>query len=132
MKVLRVVSAFDMGQPINPKLCEQQIEGGAGMGVGGTIYEEMIMEQGRVLNPSFLDYRLPTFKDIPSGDKMKSMIAFVPHKDGPYGAKGLGEAVMTPTAPAIGNAVYNAIGVRIKDLPLSAEKVLKALRENEA
>ncbi len=129
VKILRFGSAFDMGRPINPKLCEGQMEGGAGMGIGSALFEEMVVDKGRVLNPNLTDYRFSSTSDIPSGDNMKSMIAAAPQRDGPFGAKGLGEGTLTPTAPAIANAVYNAVGVRIKDLPITPEKVLKALRE---
>lgn len=132
VKVLRFVGAFDMGRPINPKLCEAQIEGGAGMGIGSTVYEEMLMDQGKVMNPNFLDYRFPTIKEIPIGENIAALLACAPHREGPYGAKGLGEGVLAPTAPAIASAVYDAIGVRMKDLPLSPERILKALRETEA
>jgi len=129
VRVLRFGSSFDMGQPINTKLCEGQMEGGAGMGIGTALHEELIIDKGQVLNPNFTDYRLPSTGDIPSGDNMGCMIAAVPQRDGPFGAKGLGEATLVATAPAIANAVYNAVGVRIKDLPITPEKVLNALRE---
>ena len=131
VEVLRFDSAFDMGQPINPKLCEGQMEGGAGMGIGGALFEEMVMNKGRVLNPNFTDYKLPSFADIPAGDNMSSMIAAVPQRDGPFGAKGLGEGTIGPAAAAIANAVYNAVGVRIKDLPITPEKILSALRQDK-
>lgn len=130
-RVLKLISAFDVGQPVNPKLCEAQIEGGVGMGIGTSIYEEMVMDEGTVVNPSFLDYRLPTAKEIPSGDNVRTEIVSALCREGPYGAKGLGEAALTPTAPAIASAVYNAVGVRIKELPISNERLLKAIRERD-
>ncbi|MFC2067493.1 xanthine dehydrogenase family protein molybdopterin-binding subunit [Chloroflexota bacterium] len=129
VKVLRMGGAFDMGQPINPKLCEVQIEGGMAMGIGGALYEEMIMQNGVVANPNFLDYNLPSTTEIPVGENLKSIIAVVPHKEGPYGAKGLAEVTTVSVAPAIGNAIYNAVGVRINDLPITKEKILKAIQE---
>lgn len=131
VKVLRMASAFDMGQPINPIMCEAQMEGGAGMGIGGAIYEEMVIDNGAVVNPSFMDYKMPTVAELPLGENVKSIMAPAPHKDGPFGAKGLGEGALTPTAPAIGNAIYNAVGIRIKDLPITREKILKALKEKK-
>lgn len=131
VKVLRWVNAFDMGTPINPKLCEGQMEGGAGMGIGSALYEELVMDNGKILNPGFRDYRFPSTKEIPSGNNMKSMTVEAPHREGPFGAKGAGEAAMTPSAPAIANAIYNAAGVRITDLPITPEKVLKALRASK-
>ncbi|MFC1860862.1 xanthine dehydrogenase family protein molybdopterin-binding subunit [Chloroflexota bacterium] len=127
VKVLRICAANDTGQPINPKLCEGQMEGGIGMGIGNAIYEEIKLDKGKVVNPNFTGYKMPGMMEVPSGDNMKSIIISAPHRDGPYGAKGSGEAAMTPSAAAIANAVNNAIGVRIKDLPITPEKVLKAL-----
>ncbi|MFC1980530.1 xanthine dehydrogenase family protein molybdopterin-binding subunit, partial [Chloroflexota bacterium] len=124
-KVLKIAGAFDMGQPINPKLCECQIEGGIANGIGSTLHEEMIIDNGVVVNPSFVEYKLPTTMEVPSGTDMGTIIEPVPYQEGPYGAKGLGEATMVAVAPAIANAVFNAIGVRIKDLPITREKVLK-------
>ena len=96
------------------------------MSLGYALHEEMKVESGKVLNPSFLDYHLPTTLDIP---ELLPILVEIPHKEGPFGAKGIGEVSINPTAPAISNAVYNAIGVRIKDLPITPEKVLKAMRE---
>lgn len=124
--VLRLVAAHDVGKAINPLLCEQQIEGSLVMGLGGALLEEMVLENGKTQNSSFLDYKIPTASDVP---EMQAIIVEVPHRGGPFGAKGLGEPALAPTAAAIGNALYNAIGVRIRDLPITPEKLLKALRE---
>ncbi len=129
VKVLRFCSASDVGQAINPKLCEGQMEGGAGMGIGSALYEEIILDKGKIANPNFADYKVPTTMEIPSGGNLESMIVQAVHKDGPFGAKGVGEVTMTASAPAIANAIYNATGVRIMDLPMTPEKVLKSLRE---
>jgi CO/xanthine dehydrogenase Mo-binding subunit len=129
VKILRMGGAFDMGQPINPKMCEGQMEGGQGQGIGGALYEELIMKNGMVVNPTFVDYKIPTIMDVPVGEAVMSSIAPAPHKDGPFGAKGVGEGTLIPTAPAIANAIYNAVGVRIKDLPITREKMLVSLRE---
>jgi len=131
VKILRFASAFDMGQPINPKLCEGQMEGGMVMGIGTALWEQMIMDKGRVLNPNFLDYQMPPLSSIPSGEKAASFIASALHQEGPYGAKGVGEAAMTAATPAIANAVYNAIGVRLMHTPFNPEEILKALQEKE-
>ncbi|MBB6216895.1 CO/xanthine dehydrogenase Mo-binding subunit [Anaerosolibacter carboniphilus] len=124
--VLKVVSSFDVGKIINPKLIEGQIEGGIVQGLGSGIFEEMILENGIVKNPSFVDYKIPTADDMP-----EMIVKFVenPEEAGPFGARGVGEPCMVPTAPAIANAVYDALGIRINSLPITAEKVLKALRE---
>jgi CO/xanthine dehydrogenase Mo-binding subunit len=132
VKILKTGAASDMGFPMNPKMCEQQMEGGLAQGVGSALWEEMIMDKGRVLNPDFRDYKIVTALDIPTGENFKGFMTPIPHKDGPYGAKGVGETQMTPSAPAIGNAVYNAVGVRIKELPITKNKVLKALRLKRA
>ena len=131
VKVLRCASADDMGQPINPKMCEQQAEGGIGMGIGAAIYEEIILRGGVTENPNFTDYRMPSACEMPTIDNIKTFAAPAPHKDGPYGAKGFSEGVMIGIDAAIGNAVYNAVGVRIRDLPISAEKVLRGLNEKK-
>ena len=131
VKVLRCATADDMGFPLNPKSCEQQAEGGLGMGIGIGLYEEVQLKDGVITNPNFTDYRMPTFCQMPTNENLKVMFAPVPHKDGPYGAKGFSEGALAGMEPAIANAVYNAVGVRIKDLPITAEKVLKALKEKE-
>jgi carbon-monoxide dehydrogenase large subunit len=126
--VLRMGSCFDMGQPINPKLCESQIEGGSGMGMGNALFEEIVFERGAVANPNFLDYKFPTSLDMPLIKDMESMIEPAPHQEGPYGAKGFAEGGLIAVAPAIGNAVCKATGARIRDLPITREKILNALR----
>ncbi len=78
--------------------------------------------------PSFADYKLLRAQDLPENSNFQSMLVVMPHQEGPFGAKGLGEAVMIPTAPAVANAIYNATGVRIKELPLTGEKIFKALK----
>ena len=131
VKIIKLGAASDMGFPINPKMCEQQMEGGHAMGIGSTLWEEVKLDEGRVLNPNLRDYRIPDAVNMPKNENFKTFMAPAPHKDGPYGAKGCGETQMTPTAAVIANAVYNAVGVRIKDLPLTREKILKALKEKE-
>ena len=124
VKVLDVHVAQDVGKVLNPLGLAGQIEGGVIMGMGYALTEELIVEKGRILNPSFHDYKLPTACDIPE-------IHFYPVETndsaGPYGAKGVGEAPLIPTAAAIANAVSNAIGVKINNLPITPEKVLKAI-----
>ena len=129
VKVERIGVANDMGQPINPKLCEQQAEGGIGMAIGASLTEEFMVQEGKPLNPNFHDYRMASVSEMPPLDKINLHIAPAPHKDGPYGAKGFSEGAMIGIDAAIANAVYRAIGIRIKDLPITPEKVLKALKE---
>jgi CO/xanthine dehydrogenase Mo-binding subunit len=132
VKVLRCYGAVDLGKAINPKMCEQQSEGGMVMGIGSALYEETLMDKGQVLNPNFTDYRAPLAGQLPPNHEMKSIfVESAPHKEGPFGAKGFSEGVVAGMEPAIANAVYDAVGVRIKDLPITPEKVLKALRNED-
>lgn len=125
VKVLDIWVAQDVGKVLNPLGLAGQIEGGVVMGMGYAISEELQMEEGRVLNPSFHNYKLLTPCDVPN-------IHFYPvetmDKEGPYGAKGVGEAPLIPTAAAIANAVSDALDVEFDSLPLTPEKVLKALK----
>lgn len=129
VRVLRVAAAHDVGRAINPMMVEQQIEGAVLQGMGYAIMEEVILEQGRTLTPSFSKFLLPTSLDAPD---IKCYI-IEPNEDrGPFGAKGVGEGAIIPTAVAIVNAVYDAVGVRIFDLPITPEKVLAALEAKAA
>lgn len=128
VKVLRLIGALDLGQPINRKMCEQQIEGGIGMGIGFTLFEQLIYDQGNLLNPDLINYKVPSATEIPSGGNCGSLIVGSPHKDGPYGAKGFGEAPLVALSGAIANAVYKAISKRLYCLPMTREKVLSAIK----
>jgi CO/xanthine dehydrogenase Mo-binding subunit len=124
--VLRVVAAHDCGTPINPMLVEGQVEGGVAMGVGLALSEEVIFSEGRIVNPSLANYMVPTSVDMPPVE-----VLIVKNYDptGPFGAKGVGEPTLVPTAPAILNAIYDAVGVRLYSLPATPEAVLRALKE---
>ncbi|HLA28142.1 MAG TPA: molybdopterin cofactor-binding domain-containing protein [Syntrophales bacterium] len=126
VKVHKVAAAHDCGFAINPMSVEGQIEGSVSMTFGQALLEELNMEKGWVMNPSFLGYRLPTAEDMP---QVKSIIVESQDPEGPFAAKEASEGTNIPTIPAIANAVYDAIGVRIKDLPITPEKILKALEE---
>jgi CO/xanthine dehydrogenase Mo-binding subunit len=129
VRLLRMSAAHDVGKAINPLNCIAQIEGGVAMGIGSALHEEMIIDNtGRVRNPSFLDYHLVTSLDVP---KMIPIIVECAEPEGPYGAKGLGEPGLAPTPAAIGNAVADAIGVRIYDLPLKPENVFWAIQKSK-
>ena len=128
VKVLKYIAAHDVGKAINPMLLEGQIYGGGLMGLGYALSERMIFRDGRLMNANFLDYKMLTAKDVPP---VEAVIVETDEKDGPFGAKGIGEPGLVPTAPAIANAIYDAVGVRIKDLPITPEKILKALKEKE-
>ncbi|MGE5585872.1 MAG: xanthine dehydrogenase family protein molybdopterin-binding subunit [Bacillota bacterium] len=126
VKVLRMVAAHDVGQAISRLGCEQQIQGGVVFALGQSLWEQTMFRDGRVINPTLLDYKIFTSLDTP--DIVPIIVEDAPHDFGPYGGKGLGEIVTTPTAAAIANAVFDATGVRITDLPLTPEKVRNALR----
>jgi xanthine dehydrogenase molybdenum-binding subunit len=127
--VLRVVAAHDVGRALNPAGAEGQIEGGIAMGLGYAVTEQLIVQEGKVVNPYFRDYKLATARDMPA---VKVILVETHDPAGPFGAKGLGEAGAICTAPAIANALYAATGVRIKALPLTPERVLEALHRNLA
>ena len=127
--VLKSVGAHDVGQAINLRAVEGQIEGSALMGQGFALSEELILEKGRLKNGSLSEYLIPTSEDVP---EIKSIVLESRSGLGPFGAKGIGEPVYAPVAASIANAVADAIGIRIFDLPITPEKVVKALREKEA
>lgn len=124
VRVLRLACANDVGRAINPMAVEGQIEGGAQMGLGYALTEELQVKDGRVLNPNLHDYRLFTLADMPD---IESILVETDDPQGPFGAKGVGEMGGTPTAAAIANAIYDAVGVRLTTLPMTPERVLKAL-----
>jgi len=126
VEVLRIVAAHDCGTPINPALVEGQIQGGVTMGIGYTFSEEIVFKEGVQANPSLRDYIVSTSMDAPPID-----VVIVDNYDptGPFGAKGVGEPILVPTAPAILNAVFDAVGVRLSSLPATPEKVLDALKK---
>jgi CO/xanthine dehydrogenase Mo-binding subunit len=124
VKIIKIASAHDVGKVIHPVSSEGQIQGALIMGIGTTLYEEMELDQGRVRNPSFADYKIPTALDAP---ELIPILVEEPHREGPYGAKGLGEPALAPTAAAISNAIFAAIGIRINTLPITPEKILAEL-----
>jgi CO/xanthine dehydrogenase Mo-binding subunit len=113
-------------------MAEAQLEGGAGMGIGSALFEGFVFsDKGELLNPNFHDYRICSTLQVPSGEKIASMLVEVPHREGPFGAKGIGETAMCPTAPAIANAIYNATGARITRMPMTPERILRGLKERK-
>ncbi|MBM2832263.1 MAG: coxL [Dehalococcoidia bacterium] len=129
VKVLRLGGCFDMGTPVNPKMCEGQMEMGMALGIGNTLYEELVYKNGEVLTSNLSDYKIPTSADLPTNRDTASLAAGVPHHGGPFGAKGFGEVPHATVAAAVGNALYRAAGIRIMEMPISRESVLKALKE---
>jgi len=127
IKLLKYATAVDVGKAINPLGCRQQLAGAAIMGMGQALFEEIVFDNGQVINPNFVDYVLPAPGDMP--EVIEPILVEIPHKEGPFGAKGIGETALIPVAPAIANAVFDAVGVRIRDLPIKAEKIFLALEE---
>jgi xanthine dehydrogenase molybdenum-binding subunit len=128
VKILKYVAAHDVGKAINPLLLEGQVYGGVMMGVGYALTEQVISEKGQNMNPNFRDYKILTAKDVVP---IEAPVLETYDEEGPFGAKGIGEPGCVPTAPAIANAIYDAVGVRIKDLPITPESVLAAIREKK-
>ncbi len=126
VKVSKITAAHDCGFALNPMAVEGQIEGALHMGLGYALMEEFFREDGQTLNPTFLNHRMLTALDMP---EIESLIVEPVDPNGPFGAKEIGEGTLVPTAAAIAHAVYDATGVRIKELPLTPERVLKALGE---
>ncbi len=128
VKVLEAAQAFDLGKAINPLLVRQQVEGGFIMGLSVALFEEIQFdERGWILNPNFSTYWVARAADIPS--KIDTIPVENPQEDAPYGARGIGEVVMVGVPPTIANAVQNAIGVNINNLPLTPENVWKAIKK---
>jgi carbon-monoxide dehydrogenase large subunit len=126
VKVLKIAAAHDAGLAINPQGCEQQIEGAVLMGLSNSLFEEFKMENGRVVNDTLADYKIATILDLP---KIVPILVETHHPEGPFGAKGIGEPAAAPTAPAIANAIFDAVGIRIKELPITPEKILSSLKK---
>jgi carbon-monoxide dehydrogenase large subunit len=128
MHVKKVALAVDVGKAINPSLIAGQITGGLVQGLATALYEDMRFDEtGRLLNPNFTDYKIPTAHDIP--DEMIPIIVEVPQPDGPFGARGVGEHTMIPAAPMVANALEDALGIRITSMPITAEKVALTLAQ---
>lgn len=126
VKVIKIVAAQDLGKAINPVQAEGQIAGGVAQGLGYALLEEVQLHEGKIGNPAFSQYLIPTALDVP---KIRSILVEESEVTGPYGAKGLGEPAMLPTVAAIINAIDDATGVRITSLPATPEKILAALAQ---
>jgi xanthine dehydrogenase molybdenum-binding subunit len=121
VRVLQVISANDVGRAINPLGLKGQVEGGIIMGLGHALMEEFVVEEGHIVTDRLSRYPVPGIKDTP---EIVSIIVEAPTAEGPYGAKGVGEIVSIPTTPAITNAIYHAIGLRVDHLPVRKADVL--------
>ncbi|MQG27848.1 MAG: xanthine dehydrogenase family protein molybdopterin-binding subunit, partial [SAR202 cluster bacterium] len=130
IRIPHYVSVADVGVAINPQQCEGQDEGASMQGLGHTLFEEMVYEDGQLLNPNLVDYKVPTFADLPAN--LETQMIENHDGPGPFGAKGLGEGGIVSAAPSVANALFQATGVRIKDLPLTPERVWRALRDAAA
>jgi xanthine dehydrogenase molybdenum-binding subunit len=122
--VLQVITANDVGKCLNPLGLQGQVEGGVMMGIGGALMEDFIMDNGLIFTDRMARYRIPSIIHTP---EIVSFVVEHPTRDGPYGAKGVGEIAGIPTAPAIINAIYNAVGVRVDRLPVDQEFIWKSL-----
>ena len=129
VKLLKMTLGEDCGQPINALAYEGQTHGCAHMGQGQALYEEVLMDQGKVLNPSLRDYKMPTAMDTPQMDNIEIL---TDDPVGPFGAKEVGEGFIVSTPAAIGNAIHDATGVWVTDLPITPERIVKALEEKQA
>ena len=128
IEVLNIATALDAGKVLNPKLCVGQVVGGVVQGLGSALWEEFRFDKdGRFLNPAFVDYKIPTAKDIPH--RMQQILIENPQPGGPYGARGIAEHPMISVPSAVGNALYDALGIEFDTLPLSRERILMAIRE---
>jgi CO/xanthine dehydrogenase Mo-binding subunit len=127
IEVLRIASCFDAGKVLHAGVARTQVEGGVLQGLGSALCEAFRFDdRGRLLNPSFVDYKIPTAKDLPRAASQH--FVETPQLDGPHGARGIGEHPMIAVPSAIGNALYDALGIQIHELPMSAERVLRAIK----
>jgi xanthine dehydrogenase molybdenum-binding subunit len=127
VKILKLLLVQDSGRPINPATVEGQLEGGMVLGIGYTLFEDYYLnpKTGALESDNYNTYKVPSSLDLPD---MEVVVLEEPTPSGPFGAKGVGMCGVMGIAPAIANAVYDAVGVRIKDMPLTPEKILKALQ----
>jgi len=131
VEVLNFWAAHDVGRAINPGACDGQIHGAVAQGLGYALFEEMLWDDGRLANPSMMDYKIPGSMDVPYG--IHPILIEQPEETGPFGAKGIGEVSLVGVAPAIVNAVRNATGgAAVKKIPATGERVLRAMLEKEA
>jgi CO/xanthine dehydrogenase Mo-binding subunit len=128
VKIFKTVTYHDCGFPLNRSIVEGQVHGNVSMGIGQALWEEVILDKGQIQNPTFLDYGTPLAAETPM---MVSEMVETRDPGGPYGAKEVGEGSISGMLAAIANAIYDAIGIRFKELPITPEKVLEALQKKE-
>ena len=127
VRVQKLINAVDCGTLVNPRIVETQISGAALMQLGFTMFEKIHLDNGQITNASLADYKIPGIADVPAVMVNEAIDAY--QHNAPFGAKGVGESATLPLSPAIANALDDAVGVRLMELPLTAEAVFRALRE---
>jgi CO/xanthine dehydrogenase Mo-binding subunit len=128
--ILRYTAVQDAGKAIHPSYVEGQMQGGAVQGTGWALSEEYFFDkQGQMQNPTLLDYRMPTTLDVPM---IETIIVEVPNPNHPYGVRGVGETPIVPPPAAIANAIYRAVGVRMRELPMSPPRLWRAIAERDS
>ncbi|HDS29279.1 MAG TPA: xanthine dehydrogenase family protein molybdopterin-binding subunit, partial [Candidatus Acetothermia bacterium] len=128
IEILKIVTAIDAGKVLNPLLCRGQVAGGVVQGIGSALWEGFVFDaEGRLLNAGFVDYKIPTAKDLPR--RAVQILLENPQPGGPYGARGVAEHPMISVPSAIGNALVDALGLELCSLPLTPERVLDAIRD---
>jgi CO/xanthine dehydrogenase Mo-binding subunit len=129
VKIVRYTAIQDVGRAIHPSYVEGQMQGGVAQGVGWALNEEYIYDKdGRLENPGFLDYRVPVASDMPM---IETIMVEVPNPRHPFGARGVGEVPIVPPMAAVANAIYDATGIRLRDLPMSPPRLLAAIDHSE-
>ncbi|HYR37388.1 MAG TPA: molybdopterin cofactor-binding domain-containing protein, partial [Burkholderiales bacterium] len=128
VRVIRLVNVADVGTPINPRIVETQLSGGAIMQLGFTLFEKMLFDaEGQLRNASLAEYKIPGLLDLPGEIVNEAVVA--EQRTGPFGAKGVGETATFGVSPAVANAIHDAIGVRLTELPMNPEAVFQAMRK---
>ena len=128
VKLKKFISVADVGKAIHPDHCVAQEEGAAMQGIGHTFFEQLIYDNGQLINPNLIDYRIPTFADVP--EEFHSVLVENGDGPGPFGVRGMAEGGILSVAPSVCNAIDRATGVRIRDLPLTPERVWRALKDS--
>jgi len=126
VKVISITAAHDLGKTLNPLMAEGQVHGAIAQGIGFCLSEEMLVKDGKITNPNFKQYKLPRVQDMPM---INTIFVESDDPNGPYGAKGLAEPALTPTAPAIANAIYHATGIRFTEIPITPDRVKRELEK---
>ena len=128
VRLTKLVNVADVGTPINPRVVETQLSGGAIMQIGFSLFEKMLFDaEGQLRNASLAEYKIPGFLDIPENIVNEAVVA--EQRNGPFGGKGVGETATFGVSPAIANAIHDAVGVRLTELPMNPEAVFMAMQK---